>query len=68
MGHNESNLRMAQSHGMQVDRVVGSRPKLGRPFFRMLRTGEVSADFEFTFTASTKLGFTGFARKSAGPA
>lgn len=58
---------MCRRHGMQVDGLVGSRPRFGRPFFRMLRTGAVPADFEFTFTASTKLGFTGFARKSAGP-
>ena len=43
--------------------VLGSRPKIGAAFFRMLRTGSVPADFEFTFTPSTRLGFTGYARK-----
>jgi len=31
--------------------------------WRMLATGSVGDDFAFTFTRSTKIGYTGFARK-----
>ena len=59
---------MCRRHGMETATVLGSRPKLGSAFWRMLRTGSVPADFEFTFTPSTHLGFTGYARKRPGPA
>ncbi|HEX7670356.1 MAG TPA: hypothetical protein VF395_12260, partial [Polyangiaceae bacterium] len=57
---------MCRRQGMETATVLGSRPKIGSAFFRMLRTGSVPADFEFTFTPSTKLGFTGYARKRPG--
>jgi hypothetical protein len=34
----------------------------------MLATGTVGDDFAFTFTPSTKLGFTGYARRTAAAA
>jgi 2-polyprenyl-6-hydroxyphenyl methylase/3-demethylubiquinone-9 3-methyltransferase len=58
---------MCQRHGMRTQQVQGSRPKLGGAFFKMLLTGNVPADFGFTFTDSTKLGFSGFARKLPAP-
>jgi 2-polyprenyl-6-hydroxyphenyl methylase/3-demethylubiquinone-9 3-methyltransferase len=59
---------MCRRHGMATTKVLGSRPKIGGAFWKMLRTGAVSADFEFTFSPSTRLGFTGFARKLPGAA
>jgi 2-polyprenyl-6-hydroxyphenyl methylase/3-demethylubiquinone-9 3-methyltransferase len=59
---------MCRHHGMEPQQVRGSRPKIGSAFFKMLRTGVVPADFGFTFTDSTKLGFTGFAAKRSAPA
>jgi 2-polyprenyl-6-hydroxyphenyl methylase / 3-demethylubiquinone-9 3-methyltransferase len=59
---------MCRQNGMETMQVLGSRPKIGAAFWKMLRTGIVPADFEFTFSPSTKLGFTGFARKRPEPA
>ena len=59
---------MCRRQGMETAAVLGSRPKVGSAFFRMLRTGSVPADLEFTFTPSTRLGFTGYARKRSGSA
>lgn len=56
---------MCSKHGMQTVRLVGSRPKLGSAFWRMLWSGSVPADFEFTFSPSTRLAFTGFAKKGS---
>jgi len=50
-------------HGFQKPVLVGIRPKLTLPFWRMLVTGRVAGDFTFTFTRSTRLGYTGVARK-----
>jgi 2-polyprenyl-6-hydroxyphenyl methylase/3-demethylubiquinone-9 3-methyltransferase len=50
-------------HGLSSPELRGVRPKLGWPFWRMLATRRVSADFGFTFTKSTRLGFSGIARK-----
>ncbi len=55
---------MCERAGMGDVTVHGSRPKVGRAFFEMLRTGNVSSDFEFVFTRSTLLGFTGVARRT----
>ena len=46
--------------------VHGSRPRFRWPLWRMLLTGRVGNDVAFTFTPSTKLGYTGFARKRGG--
>jgi 2-polyprenyl-6-hydroxyphenyl methylase/3-demethylubiquinone-9 3-methyltransferase len=45
--------------------VRGSRPRFGWPLWRMLATGRVGDDLAFRFTRSTKLGYTGYARKLA---
>jgi 2-polyprenyl-6-hydroxyphenyl methylase / 3-demethylubiquinone-9 3-methyltransferase len=56
---------MCVAHGLGVVELRGMRPKLGWPFWRMLLTRRVSANFAFTFTSSTHLGFSGCARKPA---
>jgi 2-polyprenyl-6-hydroxyphenyl methylase/3-demethylubiquinone-9 3-methyltransferase len=45
--------------------LQGSRPRFGWPLWRMLATGKVGDDFRFRFTRSTRLGYTGYARKLA---
>jgi 2-polyprenyl-6-hydroxyphenyl methylase/3-demethylubiquinone-9 3-methyltransferase len=54
---------MCRGAGLQIDELRGSRPRFRWPLWRMLATGKVGDDFAFTFTRSTKLGFTGVARK-----
>jgi hypothetical protein len=56
---------MCLSHGLGVLELRGMRPKLGWPFWHMLLTRKVSANFAFEFTNSTHLGFSGCARKPA---
>jgi 2-polyprenyl-6-hydroxyphenyl methylase/3-demethylubiquinone-9 3-methyltransferase len=58
---------MCRDHGLQTVQMLGSRPKVGAAFWRMLRTGNVGADFGFAFTPSTRLAYTGFARKEGVP-
>ena len=41
---------MCLAHGLQRETLLGSRPLIGAPFWRMLRTGSVPSDFAFTFT------------------
>ena len=50
-------------HGLDAPEFRGMRPLFGLPFWRMLFTRRVSAEFGFTFTNSTRLGFSGLARK-----
>ena len=52
-----------RAHGLEVVELHGSRPRLDRAFFRMLRTRVVPPELSFTFTRSTRLGYTGLARK-----
>jgi 2-polyprenyl-6-hydroxyphenyl methylase / 3-demethylubiquinone-9 3-methyltransferase len=52
-----------ERHGLVAIELRGMRPKLGLPFWKMLLTRRVPADFAFTFTKSTGLGFSGMARK-----
>ena len=54
---------MLRDHGLELVELRGSRPRLGWPFWRMLLTGRVSDRLAFTFTDSTRLGFSGYARK-----
>jgi hypothetical protein len=56
---------MCRDHGMEIETLHGSRPRLGWPLWRMLLTGKVGDDFAFTFTRSLSLGYTGYARKAA---
>jgi 2-polyprenyl-6-hydroxyphenyl methylase/3-demethylubiquinone-9 3-methyltransferase len=54
---------MLNARGLDVVELRGSRPRFRWPLWRMLLTGRVGDDFAFTFTPSTKLGFTGLAKK-----
>jgi 2-polyprenyl-6-hydroxyphenyl methylase/3-demethylubiquinone-9 3-methyltransferase len=54
---------MCTRAGLAIAELRGSRPRFRWPLWRMLATGKVGDDFAFTFTNSTQLGFTGFARK-----
>jgi 2-polyprenyl-6-hydroxyphenyl methylase/3-demethylubiquinone-9 3-methyltransferase len=56
---------MCRSHGLGSVELYGARPLFDAAFFKMLLTGAVPEDFGFTFSPSTKLAFTGFARKTA---
>jgi 2-polyprenyl-6-hydroxyphenyl methylase/3-demethylubiquinone-9 3-methyltransferase len=53
------------AHGLEEPHVVGVRPRLTPPFWKMLLTGRVAPDFAFTFTRSTRIGYAGAARKHA---
>ncbi len=57
-------LAACERHGLSVVQLRGVRPNLGWPFWQMLLTRSVPADFSFVFTGSTRLGFSGLARKS----
>ncbi|MBX3159304.1 MAG: bifunctional 2-polyprenyl-6-hydroxyphenol methylase/3-demethylubiquinol 3-O-methyltransferase UbiG [Deltaproteobacteria bacterium] len=59
---------MLRAHGLELVELRGSRPRFRWPLWRMLFTGRVGDDFGFTFTSSTRLGFTGIARKLRAPA
>ena len=50
-------------HGLDIVELLGSRPRFRWPLWRMLLTREVGDDFAFTFTKSTALGYSGYARK-----
>ncbi len=54
---------MCRRAHLQIAEMHGSRPRFDWPLWRMLATGKVGDDFAFTFTRSTALGFTGYARK-----
>ena len=57
---------MGRRHGLEPVRILGMRPDLGTPFWKMLATRVVPEGFKFKFTSSTRTGFTGFARKAPG--
>jgi hypothetical protein len=59
---------MCAAHGVEVVELVGSRPQLGLPLLRLALTGVVPHDLEFTSSRSTRLGYTGLARKAGGQA
>ena len=54
---------MCRHSGFIPGRIRGMRPRLDRPFVRMLVGGTVSDDFAFTFCDSTLLAYTGMAIK-----
>jgi len=60
-------VEMCRLHELEPIEIRGSRPRFRWPLWRMLATGKVGDDFAFTFTRSTKLGYTGYARKAAAP-
>ncbi|MFO7177767.1 MAG: bifunctional 2-polyprenyl-6-hydroxyphenol methylase/3-demethylubiquinol 3-O-methyltransferase UbiG [Pseudomonadota bacterium] len=51
-------------HGLDVVELFGVRPVLSRAFLRLLVTRRVPPDLEFRFTRSTRLGYTGVARRT----
>lgn len=51
-------------NGLGAPELVGIRPQLTLPFWRMLATGRVGSDITFRFTRSTCLGYSGVARKT----
>jgi 2-polyprenyl-6-hydroxyphenyl methylase/3-demethylubiquinone-9 3-methyltransferase len=51
------------AHGLEAPQLIGVRPKLTLPLWKMLLAGRVASDFAFTFTRSRQLGYTGVARK-----
>ncbi len=59
---------MCSRAGLEVSLLRGSRPRFRWPLWRMLLTGNVGDDFEFTFTSSLAIGYTGYAVTSAAPA
>ena len=59
---------MCRTSSLEITSLQGSRPRFTWPLWRMLFTGRVGDDFAFTFTRSTKLGYTGYARKQASQA
>lgn len=64
----EELAQMCRFHKLAIAELRGSRPKFGWPLWRLLFTGSVGDDFQFIFTSSTKLGYTGYARAvAAGP-
>ena len=56
---------MCREHGLEPIQMLGSRPRFGIPVWKLLATGNVADDFEFTFTPSKRLAYTGYARKLA---
>jgi len=59
---------LCRAHGLEIFELHGSRPRIGLPLLRMLATRVVPPDLEFTFTRSTRLGYTGYAVKRGGVA
>jgi 2-polyprenyl-6-hydroxyphenyl methylase/3-demethylubiquinone-9 3-methyltransferase len=57
---------MCRAVEMEVVETIGSRPKLGKAALRLLATGVVGDDFGFAFTPSTRLAYTGYARRCGG--
>ena len=52
---------MAADVGLEVERIRGVRPALGRPFWWSLRHRRIHPDFAFRFTASPAVGYMGCA-------
>jgi 2-polyprenyl-6-hydroxyphenyl methylase/3-demethylubiquinone-9 3-methyltransferase len=57
---------MCRAHELEPIQMLGSRPRFGRPVWRLLATGNVGDDFEFTFSTTLRLGYTGYARRLGG--
>lgn len=55
---------MCRHNALEPLAVHGVRPRFRWPLWRMLLTGRVGDDFEFTFTSSTQLGYLGVARRT----
>ncbi len=55
-----------ERHGLVGLELRGIRPVLDRSFLKLLVTRRVPASFSFTFTSSTRLGFSGVAKRPEG--
>jgi len=55
--------KMCLSVDLEVETLVGLRPKANRPFFKMLFTRKVPKNFSFCFSKSLVAGYCGIARK-----
>ena len=55
---------LCQSHHLEVESMVGLRPCLTLPFFRMLLTRKVPSDFSFCFSKNLSTGYCGMAKKT----
>jgi 2-polyprenyl-6-hydroxyphenyl methylase / 3-demethylubiquinone-9 3-methyltransferase len=54
------------SHGMQVRKMIGIRPEIGRlAFWKMLATRRVPEDFRFRFTPSLAISYLGYAQRDS---
>lgn len=54
---------LCQAHRLEVEHMIGLRPRLSLPFFRMLLTRKVPADFSFRFSKNLTTGYCGLASK-----
>ncbi len=50
-------------HRLHVENMIGLRPKLTLPFFKMLLTRKVPHDFSFCFSKNLSTGYCGLANK-----
>jgi 2-polyprenyl-6-hydroxyphenyl methylase / 3-demethylubiquinone-9 3-methyltransferase len=50
--------------GLRPEEMTGIRPALGPPFWKMLATRRVPADFRFVLTASLNISYLGYAIKT----
>jgi len=54
---------MCAARDLAIVEMLGARPALDAAFARMIASGVVPRDFQFVFTSSLAIGYTGFARK-----
>lgn len=59
----EETTKMCHDAQMQVQEIIGVRPKVNMAFWKMILTRTVPEEFEFEFTSSLKTGYTGLAQK-----
>lgn len=53
----------AKAQKLEVGSLIGLRPQLSKPFWRLLLTGCVADDFGFSFTRNLQMGYLGTAIK-----
>lgn len=54
---------LCKNHHLQVENMIGFRPALTFPFFRMLFTRKVPKNFSFCFSKNLSTGYCGLANK-----
>ncbi len=55
--------KMCHSSGLRTEKMLGLNPKIGLPFWKMLFSGIVPHNFEFTFCKNLLTGYVGIANK-----